>query len=286
MEGRGCYEVAYVAGRPIESLIDIIARVNATTVVAARHRIGNALDIAACVERGVVFRSAASVFEELTGRVPVTYLGSHEDTACALPDRSSRCDLAYRTAKRAADIVLASAGMVVLVIMLPIVALAISIDSPGPIFYSQERLGRGGRPFRAWKFRSMIADAEQGRPQWAAANDVRVTRVGRLLRAAHLDEFPQFLNILKGEMSAVGPRPERPEFAEVLSRELPFYNMRHGTKPGMAGWGLVNQGYSSSSEDAALKLEYDLYYLKYQSCWLDLVILMKTAIDTLMLRGR
>lgn len=134
--------------------------------------------------------------------------------------------------------------------------------------------------------RSKVSDAEKGNAVWAEKKDPRVTRVGRLLRKTHVDEFPQFLNILKGEMSAVGPRPERPEFVEELVREIPFYRVRHAVKPGMAGWGLVKQGYGATKEDALVKLRYDLYYIKHQSLWLDLIILLKTIIDTLTFRGR
>ena len=129
-------------------------------------------------------------------------------------------------------------------------------------------------------------DAEKGKAVWAQENDKRATRVGRILRKTHIDESPQFINILKGEMSAVGPRAERPEFVEELAREIPFYRVRHAVKPGMAGWGLVNQGYGASKEDARGKLEYDLYYIKHQSLWLDMIILFKTIIDTVTFRGR
>jgi lipopolysaccharide/colanic/teichoic acid biosynthesis glycosyltransferase len=132
----------------------------------------------------------------------------------------------------------------------------------------------------------MVTDAEKGNAVWAQENDPRVTRVGRLLRKTHVDEFLQFLNILKGEMSAVGPRAERPEFEQELAQEIPFYRVRYAVKPGMAGWGLVKLGYGASKEDARVKLEYDLYYIKHQSLWLDMVILLKTIIDTVTLRGR
>jgi len=132
----------------------------------------------------------------------------------------------------------------------------------------------------------MVPRAEKGQAVWAEINDTRVTRVGRILRCTHVDEFPQFLNILKGDMSAVGPRPERPEFVVELEKEIPFYRTRHCVRPGMAGWGLVKQGYGASEEDALLKLQYDLYYIKHQSVWLDVVILLKTLMNTLTLNGR
>ena len=132
----------------------------------------------------------------------------------------------------------------------------------------------------------MVPDAERGLAVWAKEKDLRVTRVGKILRATHLDEFPQFWNILKGEMSAVGPRPERPEFVEQLEGAIPFYGVRHVVKPGMAGWGLVRQGYGGSSDDARLKLQHDLYYIRHQSIFLDIVILLRTFIDTITFGGR
>jgi len=133
----------------------------------------------------------------------------------------------------------------------------------------------------------MVHNAEEGTGAvWAREDDSRTTRVGKILRLTRLDELPQLINVLKEEMSFIGPRPERPEFVEELAKEIPFYRVRHAVKPGMAGWGLVKQGYGSSKEDALVKLQYDLYYIKHQSAWLDTVILLKTIIDTLTFRGR
>ena len=188
--------------------------------------------------------------------------------------------------KRAVDIILASIGLLFLFPFTALIGLAIYIDSPGPIFYDQERIGLGGRRFMLWKFRSMRVNAENGKAVWAQKNDSRVTRVGRILRKTHVDEFPQFWNVLKGQMSVVGPRPERPEFVAELEKVIPLYRLRHTVKPGMAGWGLVCQGYGGSDADAWLKLEYDLYYIKHQSSFFDVVILLKTVIDTVAFRGR
>jgi lipopolysaccharide/colanic/teichoic acid biosynthesis glycosyltransferase len=170
---------------------------------------------------------------------------------------------------------------------LPLIALAIKLDSPGPLFYTQERVGQGGRIFRVRKLRTMVVNAEQnGQAVWATKNDPRVTRVGKILRKMHVDEFPQFWNILRGEMSAVGPRPERPEFVAQLEHRIPFYRLRHAVKPGMAGWALVNAGYVDSLEIAQLRVEYDLYYIKHQSLWLDLWILFRTVVQVVAFGGR
>jgi len=258
-----------------------------TLIVAITHEVDGELfqTLMDSLQHGVEIIPMPVIYEAMTGRVPVEHIG--DNWYVAMPIDHPGTGALYPLVKRVVDIVLASTGLFCLGLALPFIALAIYLDSPGPIFYSQERMGKGGKIFRAYKFRSMVADAEkEGKAVWAERGDPRVTRVGRLLRATHIDEFPQFLNILKGEMSAVGPRPERPEFVAELEKEIPFYRTRHCVKPGMAGWGLVRQGYGASKEDALLKLQYDLYYIKHQSVWLDLVILLKTVVDTLTFRGR
>ena len=255
-------------------------------ILAITHEVnGELLQILTdCLELGVEIIPMPVLYEQLTGRVPIEHIGSN--WYVAMPIHHPLTRPFNRLMKRIMDIVGATLGLIILALAFPIIALAIYIDSPGPIFYTQERVGQGGRVFRAYKFRSMVPDAEKGQAVWARENDPRVTRVGRILRKTHIDEFPQFLNILKGEMSAVGPRPERPEFVEELAREIPFYRVRHAVKPGMAGWALVKYGYASSKEDTVVKLQYDLYYIKHWSVWLDLVILLKTVLDMLTLRGR
>jgi sugar transferase (PEP-CTERM system associated) len=156
-------------------------------------------------------------------------------------------------------------------------SIAIRIESPGPILYRQERLGLRGRNFRLAKFRSMSTDAEQdGVPRWAAENDRRVTAIGRIIRATRIDEIPQILNILKGEMSLVGPRPERPYFVDHIGETISFYGERRYVKPGITGWAQINYPYGASLEDAKRKLEYDLFYIKYFSIVLDLLIILQT----------
>jgi lipopolysaccharide/colanic/teichoic acid biosynthesis glycosyltransferase len=166
------------------------------------------------------------------------------------------------------------------------VALAIRLDSPGPIFYLQIRCGRAGRLFSIFKFRTMSIDAEQdGQARWATKGDQRITRVGRFLRQTRLDELPQLLNVLRGEMSIVGPRPERPEFVEMLQEEVPFYRTRLMVKPGLTGWAQIHYDYGNSVEDALIKLQYDFYYLRYWSVWLDLYIIFRTLGVVFRFRG-
>ncbi len=237
-----------------------------------------------CLELGVEIIAMPVLYERLTGRVAIQHIGAH--WCAAMPTGHPGTHALWHLMKRLTDVVLSCFGLAMLGLALPVIAAAIYLDSPGPIFYVQERVGQGGRRFQLYKFRSMVSGAESDRAIWASENDPRVTRVGRLLRATHLDEFPQFLNILKGDMSVVGPRPERPAFVEELAKEIPFYRVRHAVKPGMAGWGLVRQGYGASKEEAMLKLQYDLYYIKHQSAWLDMVILLKTLIHTVTFQGR
>jgi sugar transferase (PEP-CTERM system associated) len=180
--------------------------------------------------------------------------------------------------KRAFDVVV---SLVMLTATLPVTllcALAIKFDSPGPVFYRQTRVGLDGTPFDVLKFRSMRVDAEKdGRPRWASQADDRITRVGRFVRQTRIDELPQIINVLKGEMSFVGPRPERPFFVAELAEKIPFYNERHRVKPGITGWAQINYPYGASEEDARAKLSYDLYYIKNGSLFLDLVILFQTV---------
>lgn len=270
----------------VDELPELIRRHDAATVVDALPPESGDLDrvVDRCLETGAQVELMPLLYERLTGRVPVARLEGAWASALPLEHSSGRA--IDRASKRFMDVVLTALGVLVMLPVFPLIAAAIYLESPGPIFYSQERLGRGGEVITVLKFRSMVPDAEAaGSPVWAREGDERITRVGRMLRATHVDEFPQFVNILKGEMSVIGPRPERPPFVAELEREIPHYRARHALKPGLGGWGLVNQGYGSSREEARVKHEYDLYYLRHQSLWLDLVILARTFVDTLTLRG-
>jgi len=198
-----------------------------------------------------------------------------------------RVSLLYLCWHRMLDISFGLLGALLLLLLLPLIAFCIYIDSPGPIFYQQERVGYRGKPFYILKFRSMKPDAEKaGQAVWAARGDTRVTRVGRLLRATHLDELPQVLNILRGEMSLIGPRPERQIFVDQLAKTIPFYCCRLSVRPGLTGWAQVKYPYASSDYDALIKLQYDLYYINHQSFTLDMLIVFKTITEVLLCRGR
>jgi lipopolysaccharide/colanic/teichoic acid biosynthesis glycosyltransferase len=180
-------------------------------------------------------------------------------------------------AKRLSDIIVSSFVLLICLPFWPIIALCIKINSRGPVFYAQKRVGQNESLFSLFKFRSMVDKAEKDEARWASEDDKRITLVGKILRKLHLDELPQFWNVIKGEMSLVGPRPERPEFVEELKKEIPYYSLRHFMKPGLTGWAQVNFPYASSLEDSREKLEYDLYYISHMSLLFDLRILLKTA---------
>ena len=187
--------------------------------------------------------------------------------------------------KRGFDIFFALIGLVVSAPIMLITAIIIRLDSPGPIFYLQQRVGKDGKDFKVIKFRSMKQDAEQGGPQWASENDPRVTRVGRIIRKIRFDELPQFINVIKNDMSFVGPRPERRYFVDQLEKVIPFYALRMHARPGITGWAQINYPYGDTIEDAKEKLKFELYYMKHRSLWLDLVIIFQTVKVAIKARG-
>ncbi len=181
-----------------------------------------------------------------------------------------------RIMKRFGDMLVAIGGLLVLLPLFLLVAFLIKVDSPGPVIYRQIRVGLRGQPFAIWKFRSMVQDAENSGPQWAQTSDPRISRIGWWLRKIRVDEFPQLVNVLRGEMSLVGPRPERPVFVQDLRKTIPYYDLRHTVRPGITGWAQVKFRYGASAEDAHMKLQYDLYYVKRLSFALDMQILVET----------
>lgn len=210
---------------------------------------------------------------EASGRVDLS-----ADNDNILMDRLSRpAPLAGQFGKRAFDICAALGLIILFAPLLMVTAIAIKLDSPGSVLYRQRRVGFEGREFEIFKFRSMRADAERDGARWAMKNDNRITRVGRFIRRTRIDEIPQALNVLRGEMSFVGPRPERPEFVRVLETEIPGYHGRHHVKPGITGWAQVKHEYTASVEGAREKLAYDLFYIKHGSFLLDFLIVLMTV---------
>jgi exopolysaccharide biosynthesis polyprenyl glycosylphosphotransferase len=236
-------------------------------------------------ERGIEIIRMPTLYEELLGRVPIHHLESDWIIRSFVDE--ARSGTFFELGKRILDIIGSIVGLLILLILLPFVGIAILIDSGMPIFYWQERLGRGGREFKIIKFRTMRQDAEAaGQPQMAGENDPRITRVGNFLRTTRLDEVPQFWNVLHGEMSIVGPRAERAQWVATFQEEIPFYRARLLVKPGISGWAQINYGYASTVEDTAVKLEYDLFYIKHRSIGMDLVIILRTISTVLGRRGR
>ena len=236
-------------------------------------------------ENGVEITTMPVIYEELLGRVPISLLET--DWIIHSFVDQARSGLFYELGKRFLDILGGLVGVMLLVLFLPIVGLAILIDNGWPIFYMQYRLGKRGKIYQIIKFRTMRLDAEKdGVAQVTTANDKRSTHVGWLLRRTHLDEWPQFINVLKGEMSLVGPRPERFELVQQLQQKIPFYRARLLVKPGLTGWAQVNFGYAVTVEDTAIKLEYDLYYIKHRSLAMDVIILLRTIGSVIGFRGQ
>lgn len=235
-----------------------------------------------CYDSGITVRSLADLYEDCTGRLLLDQLG--HSWLISLPMRSETSRL-YSTSKRLVDVCVASTGLLVLGVILAPAALLIKLDDRGPVFHRQERVGKYGRVFRLAKLRTMRVRGEDGN-SWTGERDVRVTRVGRVLRTLHLDELPQMWNILRGEMSLIGPRPEQPQYVEQLQRQIDFYNTRLTVAPGLTGWAQVNYGYGAGVEGARVKLSYDLYYVKRQSVSLDLLIMARTLLTVLSLNGR
>lgn len=244
-------------------------------VVASAERRGTlpVSELLACKFQGTQITEYASFWERESGQVDPDEISP----SWMLFSDSFGLGIVRRVVKRGFDIVVSA---LLLLLTLPITiptAILILLESRGPLFYRQERVGLHGKPFMVLKFRSMGTDAEKNGPVWAAKNDPRVTRVGAFIRKVRIDEIPQVINVLRGDMSFVGPRPERPVFVEALARKIPYYNERHVIKPGITGWAQINYPYGATEHDAKMKLSYDLYSIKNGGLFLDIIIMMQTV---------
>lgn len=236
-------------------------------------------------EKGVEVTRMPILYEEMTGRVPVHHLES--DWIIRSFVDGLRVSGFYELTKRLLDILGGLVGLLIFAVTLPFLSAAVLIDSGWPVFYSQPRLGRGGLRFRIYKYRTMRQDAEaDGEAKTTLLNDPRITRVGRFLRRTRLDELPQFWNVLRGEMSLVGPRAERPELVAEYQKQVPFYRARLLVKPGLTGWAQINYGYVASVTETAVKIEYDLYYIKHRTLGMDFQIILRTIGTVLRRTGR
>jgi sugar transferase (PEP-CTERM system associated) len=255
--------------RVVVSLADARGKLNMDELLAMK------------LNQGVRFDHLASVYERFTGKIAVENL---RPSWMIFSEGFSKSAL-LEAVKRLSDIVLSVVGMILAAPLMMLAAIALRISSPASVLYSQTRVGQHGRPFTIYKFRSMRVDAEStSGAVWSTKNDPRVTRVGRFLRRTRLDELPQLWNVMKGDMSFVGPRPERPEFVSDLSRQIPFYGQRHVVRPGLTGWAQVSHRYGSTVDDAQEKLQYDLFYIKHMSFAFDVYIVLET-VKTVLFRG-
>jgi len=259
---------------PAGSIFDVVQREEIDQVIVATSTVGTELmkDLLNCMKHKVKVADFKQVIESVSGKVPIDYLS---DTwfIQELSDTDKRY---FWYVKRSGDLVISLLGLLLAVPLLPLVALMISMDSRGPIFYSQMRVGRGNKRFRVWKLRTMVADADKSNVFWTTDNDARITRVGGLLRKIRFDEVPQLVNILKGDMSLIGPRPEAVSLVEMYARKIPYYMERHMVTPGITGWAQINYSYGNSIDDTREKLKYDYYYIKNRSLLLDLAIFLRT----------
>ncbi len=236
------------------------------------------------LENGFIIREYTQVYEAITHRIPVHYVS--RDFYRYFPFSRSNHNKLYLSFVRISEIVFSLIGLAVGLLFVPLIYIGNLIGNRGSLFYSQERIGKNGSVFKIYKYRTMLQNAEVNGAVFTTINDSRITSFGKFLRKTRLDEFPQFLNILKGDMGIIGPRPERPIFVSEIAEVMPFYETRHVMKPGLTGWAQVNYTYGDSIEDSLVKLQYDLYYIKHRSLFLDIDIVIKTISTILFYRGQ
>lgn len=236
------------------------------------------------LENGVVIRDYTQVYESITQRIPLQYIT--KDFYTFFPFSRNNQNQLYLFSIRFFDVLFSSIGLLIGILLMPFVILGNCLGNKGSLFYTQDRIGKNGKVFKIYKLRSMVTNAEQAGAVFATENDDRVTTFGKFLRKTRLDEVPQFINVLLGEMSIIGPRPERPVFVKKIADIMPFYETRHILKPGLTGWAQVNYSYGENIEDSLIKLQYDLYYIKHRSVFIDLNIVIKTIRTVLFFKGQ
>ena len=236
------------------------------------------------LENGFIIKEYTQVYEEITQRIPVHYMS--RDFYRYFPFSRSNQNQFYLFLVRIFEILFSFIGFIVGLLFIPFISIGNLIGNRGSLFYSQERIGKNGSIFKIYKYRAMVHNAETNGAVFTTVNDSRITPFGKFLRKTRLDEFPQFLNILKGDMGIIGPRPERPVIVSEIAEVMPFYETRHVMKPGLTGWAQVNYSYGDSIEDSLVKLQYDLYYIKHRSIFLDIDIIIKTFSTVLFYRGQ
>lgn len=257
----------------------VISSYNSETITPEIYK-----DLMTLLKSGFSIKEYTQVYEDMAQRVPVQFVG--KDFYRYFPFSRSNQNKMYLFFNRVFNVMISIIGLLMSVLILPFILLGNAFGNRGPLFYTQDRIGKNGHVFKIIKFRTMIEHAEKNGAEWSKKDDVRITKFGKFLRHSRLDEIPQFINILKGEMNLIGPRPERPTIVDELSKLIPFYETRHIIEPGLTGWAQVKTRYGSSVDDSLLKLQYDLYYIKHRSFFLDLNIIMKTLSTMIFFRGQ
>jgi exopolysaccharide biosynthesis polyprenyl glycosylphosphotransferase len=279
----------YVERVQIHDLLDFVKDHSVSEVViAAKMTEGVDKDLyhqlIKVLESGKIIREYIQVYESKTQRIPVQYITT--DFYRFFPFSRSNQNKLYLAAMRVIELITSFIGIAFGALLLPLIWIGNLIGSKGSLFYHQERIGKDGVPFKILKLRTMVMNAESNGAVYSTSNDHRITPFGKFLRKTRIDEIPQFINVIKGDMALIGPRPERPEFVSQIAANMPFYETRHIIKPGLTGWAQVNYSYGENIEDSLIKLQYDLYYIKHRSFYLDLNITLKTITTVLFYRGQ
>lgn len=279
----------FIQNIDIDKLEEFVVRNSVSEVVIASQKTDGITvnlynQLIHLLENGYIIREYTQVYENITQRIPVQYVA--RDFYRYFPFSRSNQNQLYLLVVRILEVLVSLAGLSVGIALLPLILIGNALGNRGKLFYLQERVGKNGEIFKMVKFRTMVKNAESNGAVFATVNDSRITSFGKFLRKARLDEFPQFLNILKGDMAVIGPRPERPIFVNEIAEVMPFYETRHVIKPGLTGWAQVNYSYGDSIDDSLIKLQYDLYYIKHRSIFLDINIILKTFSTILFYRGQ
>lgn len=279
----------FVENIDINQLEDFVTKNSVSEVVIASQKTDGITvnlynQLIHLLESGFVIREYTQVYENITQRIPVQYVA--RDFYRYFPFSRSNQNQLYLLVVRIVEVIISLLGVSLGVLLSPFILIGNLIGNKGKLFYTQERVGKNGKIFKILKFRTMKTNAESNGAVFAAINDSRVTAFGKFLRKTRIDEFPQFINILKGDMGVIGPRPERPVFVKEIAEVMPFYETRHVIKPGLTGWAQVNYSYGETINDSLIKLQYDLYYIKHRSIFLDINIIFKTISTVLFYRGQ
>lgn len=279
----------FVENIDINKLEDFVTKNSVSEVVIASQKTDGITvnlynQLIHLLESGFVIREYTQVYENITQRIPVQYVA--RDFYRYFPFSRSNQNQLYLLVVRIVEVIISLLGVSLGVLLSPFILIGNLIGNKGKLFYTQERVGKNGKIFKILKFRTMKTNAETNGAVFAAINDSRVTAFGKFLRKTRIDEFPQFINILKGDMGVIGPRPERPVFVKEIAEVMPFYETRHVIKPGLTGWAQVNYSYGETINDSLIKLQYDLYYIKHRSIFLDINIIFKTISTVLFYRGQ